>query len=170
MVHLRVENRVLPAGASIADVMANAAFYYGLVRNLAEAQRPIWTQMSFATAAENLHEAARDGLDAQLYWPGVGDTPVAELVLRRLLPLARDGLSRWGVSPVHADRLLGIIAQRCLTGQTGAAWQIATVDQLTARGGLDRAEALRQMTERYIEHMHTNEPVHTWPAPETPVR
>src|SRR6266567_683994 len=59
--HLRVENRVLPAGPTIADVVANAAFYYGLVRNLAEAQRPIWTQMSFTTAAENLHEAARNG-------------------------------------------------------------------------------------------------------------
>ena len=70
--HLRVENRVLPAGPTIADVMANSALYYGLVRSLAEAQRPIWTQMSFATAAENLHEAARHGLDAQLYWPGVG--------------------------------------------------------------------------------------------------
>ena len=56
------------------------AFYYGLVRSLAEAQRPIWTQMSFTTAAENLHEAARHGLDAQLYWPGVGDTPVSELI------------------------------------------------------------------------------------------
>ena len=49
--HLRVENRVLPAGPSVADVVANAAFYYGLVRALAEAPRPIWTQMSFATAA-----------------------------------------------------------------------------------------------------------------------
>src|SRR5215470_15060053 len=57
--HLRVENRVLPAGPTAADMLANAAFYYGLVRTLAEAQRPIWTQMSFATAGENLHEAAR---------------------------------------------------------------------------------------------------------------
>jgi gamma-glutamyl:cysteine ligase YbdK (ATP-grasp superfamily) len=160
--HLRVENRVLPAGPSVVDVMANTAFYYGLVRALAEAQRPIWTQMSFATAADNLHEAARRGLDAQLYWPGLGEVPAAELVLRRLLPLAREGLGRWGVNPVHADRLLGIIEQRCLTGQTGAAWQIATVEELT-RGGADRQEALRLMTQRYIEHMHTNEPVHTWP-------
>jgi len=163
--HLRVENRVLPAGPSIADTMANAAFYYGLVRALAEAQRPIWTQMSFATATENLHEAARNGLDAQLYWPGVGDTPAAELILRRLLPLAREGLSRWGVAAEHADRLLGIVEQRCLTGQTGAAWQIATVTGLTEQYGLDRTEALRQMTQRYIEHMHTNEPAHTWPGP-----
>ncbi len=161
--HLRVENRVLPAGPSVADVMANAAFYYGLVRVLAEAQRPIWTQMSFATAAENLHEAARRGLDAHLYWPGHGEAPVVELVLRRLLPLAHEGLRRWGVSPGLADRLLGIIEQRCLTGRTGAAWQIATVTALGRRGGTDREEALRLMTQRYIDHMHTNEPVHTWP-------
>jgi gamma-glutamyl:cysteine ligase YbdK (ATP-grasp superfamily) len=160
--HLRVENRVLPAGPTIADVMANAAFYYGLVRVLAEAQRPIWTQMSFTTAAENLRDAARYGLDAQLYWPGAGEVPVAELVLRRLLPLAREGLTRWGVSQVHADRLLGIIEQRCVTGQNGAAWQIAMAARLRDNG-LDRQEALRQMTLRYIEHMHTNQPVHTWP-------
>src|SRR6516162_1501767 len=139
--HLRVENRVLPAGPTIADVVANAAFYYGLVRSLAEAQRPIWTQMSFTTAAENLHEAARNGLDAQLYWPGVGDVPVSELVLRRLLPLAREGLGHWGVEAKCADRLLGIIEQRCLTGQNGAAWQIAIVDRLSADGGMDRGAA-----------------------------
>jgi gamma-glutamyl:cysteine ligase YbdK (ATP-grasp superfamily) len=161
--HLRVENRVLPAGPTIADTIANAAFYYGLVRTMAEAQRPIWTQMSFATAAENLHEAARHGLDAQLYWPGVGDTPAAELILRRLLPLAREGLTRWGVGQAEADRLMGIIEQRCLTGQTGAAWQIATVAEL-CRTGTPRPEALRRMTQRYIEHMHTNAPVHTWPV------
>src|SRR5579864_9256296 len=154
--HLRVENRVLPAGPSVADVVANAAFYYGLVRTLAEAQRPIWTQMAFATAGENLHEAARRGLDAHLYWPGLGEVPVAELVLRRLLPLAREGLSRWGVNPVHADRLLGFIEQRCITGQTGAAWQIATVEAISGRGAVGRLDALQQMTERYIEHMHTN--------------
>ena len=72
-------------------MIANAAFYYGLVRALAEAQRPVWTQMSFATAAENLREAARRGMDAKLYWPGLGEVPVAELVLRRLLPLAGKG-------------------------------------------------------------------------------
>jgi gamma-glutamyl:cysteine ligase YbdK (ATP-grasp superfamily) len=160
--HLRVENRVLPAGPSVADVMANAAFYYGLVRVLAEAQRPVWTQMSFATAAENLYEAARNGLDAHLYWPGFGEMPAVELVLRRLLPLAYEGLARWGMDKALAERLLGIIEQRCISGQNGAAWQTAAVAAIS-EGGADRAEALRQMTQRYIEHMHTNEPVHTWP-------
>jgi gamma-glutamyl:cysteine ligase YbdK (ATP-grasp superfamily) len=160
--HLRVENRVLPAGPSVADIMANAAFYYGLVRVLAEAQRPVWTQMSFATAAENLYEAARSGLEANLYWPGFGETPAVELVQRRLLPLAQEGLARWGTDQALADRLLGIIEQRCVNGQNGAAWQTATVAAIS-EGGTDRAEALRRMTQRYIEHMHTNEPVHTWP-------
>jgi gamma-glutamyl:cysteine ligase YbdK (ATP-grasp superfamily) len=161
--HVRVENRVLPAGPSVADVMANAAFYYGVVRVLAESERPIWTQLSFVTAAENLHEAARNGMGARLYWPGLGEADVAELVLRRLLPMAYDGLGRWGVNPAHADRLLGIIEQRCLTGQNGAAWQIGTVARICENSSADRAEALRQMTQRYIKHMHTNEPVHTWP-------
>jgi hypothetical protein len=95
----------------------------------------------------------------------VGDTPVTELILRRLLPLAREGLDRYGVDATDADRLLGIIEQRCLTGQTGAAWQIATMAKITRDSGVDRREALRQMTQRYIEHMHTNAPVHTWPLP-----
>jgi hypothetical protein len=119
--------------------------------------------MSFATAAENLHAAARDGMDAQLYWPGVGEVPAAELVLRRLLPLARSGLSQCGVGQAHSDRLLGIIEQRCLTGQNGSAWQIAMTEALAEQANGDRHEALRLMTKRYIEHMHSNQPVHTWP-------
>jgi gamma-glutamyl:cysteine ligase YbdK (ATP-grasp superfamily) len=161
--HLRVENRVLPAGPSVADTVANAAFYFGLVRALAEAERPVWTQLSFAAAEENLHTAARHGIDASLYWPGAGEVPVTELVLRRLLPLAYSGLADWGVSDLYADRLLGIIEQRCLIGQTGADWQVGTVAALSR--SMDRPEALRQMTQRYIDLMHTNAPVHTWPIP-----
>ncbi len=160
--HLRVENRVLPAGPSVADVAANAAFYYGLMRVLPYAERPIWTRMSFAAAEDNLHAAARYGLDARLFWPGLGEVVASELVLRRLLPLAHEGLDLWGVDPGARDRLLGIVEQRCLTGTTGASWQI---DAVNALGDLDRHEALRRMTLRYIENMHTNEPVHTWPSP-----
>ena len=97
--HLRVENRVLPAGPTVADVMANAAFYCGVVRALAEAERPVWTQMSFAAAADNLAEGARHGIDARLYWPGLGEVPVTELVLRRLLPMAFDGPRALGRGP-----------------------------------------------------------------------
>jgi gamma-glutamyl:cysteine ligase YbdK (ATP-grasp superfamily) len=161
--HLRVENRVLPAGPTVADVLANAAFYYGLVRALAETERPVWTQMSFKAAADNLVEASRQGIDARLYWPGIGEAPASELALRRLLPLAWDGLAQWGVKADDADRLLGIVEQRCLTGRTGATWQTETVHGLERRGSVTRPEALRRMTQGYIDRMNTNEPVHSWP-------
>ena len=59
--HLRVENRVLPAGPTIVDTLANAAFYYGLVRVLVEDDRPVWTAMSFQAAEDNFYAGARDG-------------------------------------------------------------------------------------------------------------
>ncbi|WP_432869831.1 glutamate--cysteine ligase [Microbispora rosea] len=155
--HLRVENRVLPAGPTVADIAANAAFYYGLMRVLPAAERPVWTRMSFAAAEDNLRNAARYGLDARLYWPGLGEVPASELILRRLLPMAYHGLDLWEVDPVQRDRLLGIIERRCVTGRTGADWQVRAA---CAFGG--DHEALRRMTLRYLEHMHTNEPVHTW--------
>ncbi|HEX9032849.1 MAG TPA: glutamate--cysteine ligase [Streptosporangiaceae bacterium] len=161
--HLRVENRVLPAGPTLIDVLANAAFYYGLVHELAVAERPVWTRMSFGAAADNLRAGARLGLDAEVYWPGCGLIPVTELVLRHLLPLAARGLERWGVDGPDASRLLSIIEQRCLTGQNGAAWQVNSVRRLRERGIADRAEALRLMTQGYIEHMTSREPVHSWP-------
>jgi hypothetical protein len=85
------------------------------------------------------------------------------LVLRRLLALARERLRRWGVDPGSADRLLGIIEQRCLTSRNGPTWQIAATRAISEQTGANRAEALRQMTQRYTEFMHANEPVHTWP-------
>src|SRR5450755_3032143 len=162
--HLRVENRVLPAGPTVADTFANAAFYYGLIRTLAEAERPVWTQMSFAAANENLLEAARNGIDARLYWPGLGEVPVTELVLRRLLPLAADGLSRWGVAAADASRLLGIIERRCLTGRNGSTWQSDFVHAHDSDGSGGRPAAMRALTQAYIELMHTNEPAHSWPV------
>jgi hypothetical protein len=161
--HVRVENRVLPAGPTVVDILANAAFYFGLVRMLAEAERPIWTRMSFTTAAEDFHAAARQGLDTQLYWPGLGNVPVTELVLRRLLPLAYEGLDLWGVAPADRDRLLGVIERRCVTGVNGASWQVEMVRRFEEEEHLDRYEALRAMLTRYIEYMHGNAPVHEWP-------
>ncbi|MBC7558957.1 MAG: glutamate--cysteine ligase [Dermatophilaceae bacterium] len=160
--HLRIENRVLPAGPTIIDTLANSAFYYGLLRMLAQDDRPIWTKMSFAAAEHNFRGCARRGLESTVYWPGFGEVPADELVLRHLLPLAHEGLDQWGVSPAVRNRYLGVIEGRCLSGINGALWQIATVDRLEARGA-DRATALKGMLERYVAAMHSNEPVHLWP-------
>jgi hypothetical protein len=159
---VRVENRVLPSGPTVVDTMANAAFYFGLVRTLAEHERPLWSQMSFSAAEENFHVAALRGIEANVYWPGLGQVPAAELVVRRLLPMARAGLDAWGVRPEERDRLLDIVEQRSLVGQNGASWFADKFHaRLTGNAG-DRLGALRSTLNEYREHMHTNDPVHTW--------
>ncbi|HEX6873463.1 MAG TPA: glutamate-cysteine ligase family protein [Micromonosporaceae bacterium] len=161
--HLRVENRVLPAGPTVVDMLANAAFYFGVTRALADSDRPVWTQLPYAAAEQNFFLAAREGLSATLFWPRLGEIGVTDLVLERLLPAAHDGLDRFNVEPAVRDRLLGIIEQRCLTGRNGAVWQAAMVSRLE-ECGMDRPTALREMLLRYIKLMHTNEPVHSWPV------
>ncbi len=159
--HLRVENRALPAGPTVADIVANAAFYYGAVRALADADRPVWSKLAFTTAEENFRSGAQSGLEAKVYWPGVGDVTIDELVLHRLLPMAHEGLTSWGMDPEVRDKYLGIIEARAKTGRNGAWWQTEMVHKLE-RGGLGRQEALIQMLKRYHRGMHSNEPVHTW--------
>ncbi|MDI3313485.1 MAG: glutamate--cysteine ligase [Mycobacterium sp.] len=159
--HLRVENRVLPAGPTVIDMMANSAFYHGLLRALSEQDRPLWTEMGFTAAYANFLESARRGLAARLYWPGLGQMAAKDLVLRQLLPMADDGLRRWGVAAEVRDRFLGVIEGRAKTGRNGARWQVATVRALQ-EGGMTRPAALAEMLRRYCAHMHTNAPVHTW--------
>jgi hypothetical protein len=120
--------------------------------------------MSFAAAFDNFEAGARHGIDAHVYWPGLGDVPASELVLRKLLPLAREGLDQWGVDGAVSDRLLGIIERRCLTQRNGAEWQVEAFRRIDEqRQPLDRRDSLREMLRRYVEHMHSNEPVDTWP-------
>ena len=162
--HLRVENRVLPAGPTVVDVVANAAYWYGLVRAVATMDEPIDRRMSFAAANESFTAAAHDGIEAELFWPGVGTVPASELVLRTLLPLAEEGLAAWNVDRRDRDHLLGIIEQRCLKRTNGATWQVQAFHRLLDRG-LDRQAALIGMVRAYRDGMVAGEPVHTWPLP-----
>ncbi|MFJ9743192.1 glutamate-cysteine ligase family protein [Streptomyces sp. NPDC101166] len=167
--HLRVENRVLPAGPTVSDVVANAAFYYGLVRALAEDSRPVWTRMPFETAAANFDTACRYGIDARLQWPrrgrlgGTAEVDVVSLVREELLPLAEAGLDAWGVEPADRDHYLGIIEERCRRRTNGASWQVETFHR-ALEAGMSREAALAATTRRYAELSHQGEPAHTWPV------
>ncbi|MFE7135872.1 glutamate--cysteine ligase [Streptomyces sp. NPDC057638] len=166
--HLRVENRVLPAGPTVTDVIANAAFYYGLVRALADEPRPVWNRLPFETAAENFDTACRHGIEAELSWPrpgrgGITQAPVVKLVRDELLPLAAAGLDAWNIEPSDRDRYLGVIEERCKRRMNGATWQAETFHR-ALDAGLERAPALAATTRRYCELMHEGEPVHTWPV------
>ncbi|MBD0707509.1 MULTISPECIES: glutamate--cysteine ligase [unclassified Streptomyces] len=167
--HLRVENRVLPAGPTVTDVIANAAFYYGLVRSLADDPRPVWKRLSFEDAEANFDAACRYGIEAEQRWPragragGVTTLPAVRLVLDELLPLAAAGLDAWNIEPADRDYYLGVIEQRCRRGVNGASWQTDTFHQALA-SGLDRPSALAATTRRYRTLMREGQPVHTWPV------
>jgi hypothetical protein len=125
---------------------------------------PLWSQLPFAAAEENFKLAARDGMNATLFWPDEGWVEPDQLVLRQLLPMAAEGLSRWGVADPISRRYLDVIEQRCRLRCTGASWQLRTVEALERRGA-DRMTAIRGMLERYLEGTTNNAPVHTWPVP-----
>ena len=168
--HLRVENRVMPAGPTVADVIANAAFYYGLVRALAEAPRPVWHRLPFGAAAANFDAACRDGIGAVLHWPrprgtALTEVPAADLIRDELLPLA---VRRAGLLG-HRPRRPGPATSASSRSAAGA---VPTARNGRPRpstgcwsGGLDRRAALAAMTQRYRSHSFEGDPVHTWPAP-----
>lgn len=161
--HLRIENRVLPAGPTVVDIMANAAFYFGLTAALVKSDRPIWSRMSFQAAEDNFHRAAKFGITAEQYWPTVGTLPANRLVKEHLLPLAYEGLATLDADPAQARRLLGVIEGRCETEQNGASWLAKRFHGYLAKGN-DRFESMRRTTLDYADGMHSNTPVHTWKA------
>jgi hypothetical protein len=163
--HLRIEMRALPAGPTMIDMLANAAFLIGLTLWLA-GQDQHWTYaLPFERADHGFYRAAQHGLSARLSWPAgprdqMRTLPAAKLVAE-LVPAARQGLLGAGVTAAEADGLLDIIAARAASGQTGAAWQRATLAAAGRRH--DRQRALAVMLDCYLHCASTGLPVHTWP-------
>jgi gamma-glutamylcysteine synthetase len=152
--HLRIEHRVVPAGPSIIDTLANMAFYYGTVTALCELEPAIETRIEFDKARDNFYAAARFGLRAQLTWRDRQVHTVPELIENELLPLADSGLMQLGVANDDRETYLGIIAARVRTGMNGANWQRAFV----AKHGTD----MTSLTAAYMERQESGEPVHEW--------
>lgn len=159
--HLRIENRLLPAGPTPVDIIADAAFFYGLVKRLSEQTRPVWSRLSFADATANFNAGAKHGLGAEMVWPVLGTVPVTTLVREHLLDEAREGLSELGVDSALVDHYLGVIEGRVRTRQNGASWQLAALAQAEASD--NRKGALATMLRKYLELQATGKPVHTWP-------
>ncbi|MAT66396.1 MAG: glutamate--cysteine ligase [Gammaproteobacteria bacterium] len=152
--HLRIEHRVIPAGPTLADGIANAAFFYGLIFELGERDEVLEWRLPFATARDNFYAAARHGLESQVTWFDGKRVRMQALLVDKLLPLARRGLERLELDGGDIERYTGIIRQRLRNGCNGAAWQRAWV----ARHGRD----WQGLTEACLERQRTDVPVHEW--------
>lgn len=157
--HLRIENRILPSGPTVADEMANAVLWYGLVTGMADHYHDVAEVMDFDDAHHNFIAAARHGLASQFSWIDGSKRPARSLLLETLLPMARDGLDTSGISTDDIDRYLGIIEARVASGQTGSQWQL---DSLASMEGGTRTERLSGVTRGMVQRQIEGEPVHTW--------
>lgn len=168
--HLRVESRILPAGPTAVDIVADAAFYYGLVKFLATQNRPVWSRLRFSAATTNFFDAARDSLYARVTWPTLGRINVAELITEHLATQAREGLRMLQVDDEVADKYMRIIEARARTRRNGAIWQLRALDVLESEGSFapdspGREAALAQVLASYLEQQATAQPVHEWQLP-----
>jgi CBS domain-containing protein len=161
--HLRIENRVLPAGPTVLDEVANAALWLGLMVVLPDQWREVHPRMAFGAARENFVAAARLGLGATLEWPDRGQIGVRELLLQELLPLARHGLGAAGLPGEERDRYLDIVEERVRSGRTGAQWLLdsfAALQTVTTR-----VEALATLVTATVERQREGRAVHEWSMP-----
>ncbi|MCP3670100.1 MAG: glutamate--cysteine ligase [Gammaproteobacteria bacterium] len=152
--HLRIEHRVVPAGPTIVDSIANAAFYFGAVATLSRQQVAPETLLTFEQAQDNFYTAAKHGLRAEVRWLDGKLVGIQELCSKQLMPLAREGLLSMGIDAEEVAHWLGIVQARVSSMQNGAAWQRAWVE----KNGSD----MQGLTETYLQRQASGIPVHEW--------
>jgi CBS domain-containing protein/gamma-glutamyl:cysteine ligase YbdK (ATP-grasp superfamily) len=158
--HLRIENRALPAGPTVLDEVANAAFFAGLMTALPGEYGDVSVRMAFDDAKANFFAAARYGMKAQLTWVDGKHYIAAALILDRLLPLAREGLRQSGVEDDDIERYLGTLEGRVRSGQTGAQWMLQSLEAMGGEGTSDLRQ--RKLSAAILERQQGGEPVHRW--------
>jgi CBS domain-containing protein/gamma-glutamyl:cysteine ligase YbdK (ATP-grasp superfamily) len=161
--HLRIENRALPAGPTVRDEVANAAFFLGLVTGMSNEYGDITRRMKFDDVKSNFFAAARHGLRAQLTWVDGSPRAAYPLILEVLLPLARVGLESRDIAAAEVDTYLGTIEERVRAGGTGARWMLDSFSAMEGQGTPD-ARA-RRLTAAMLARQSSG-PVHTWPLVE----
>ena len=161
--HLRIENRILPAGPSTADEMANAALWLGLMKGLKHEVGDVTKLMDFDIAKSNFANAAQHGLDTQLTWFKSKKMSANKLVLRELLPIAKKGLKEAKVDSGDIDYYLGIVSDRVKSKVTGSQWILNSYDKLIKETTIE--ETMTIITAGMVKNQKKNLPVSKWKLP-----
>jgi CBS domain-containing protein len=159
--HLRIENRALPAGPTVLDEIANAAFWLGLMNGYDDEYPDVTQVMDFDDAKSNFFAAARDGMDTELTWVNGQKIAVSELIQKELLPLARLGLEKNKINQVDIDRYLSVIDERNESRQTGSTWILSSFTKLAREAS--REEISIALTSAMVSNQKKEIPVHRWP-------
>jgi CBS domain-containing protein/gamma-glutamylcysteine synthetase len=162
--HLRIENRVIPAGPTVLDEVANACFWLGLTLGMADEVDDIRELMSFEDARDNFGKAARFGIDSKFTWFNDEKVTCCQLILDSLLPIARRGLKKRKVAQKDIDLYLGIIQERAELHMNGARWMLRSYTELIKK--TNRDEALTVLTASIIKNQQSQIPGHKWELPD----
>lgn len=158
--HLRIENRVMPAGPTVVDATANAAFWLGAMVGMSLNHTDITKHLEFDDVRDNFIKAAKFGIDSTFNWIGDKKVHAPELILKELLPLAEEGLKHQKVNNADISKYLGIIEARAKAHKTGARWALRSFTAL--RSEVTNDEAVSCLTAVMIKNQKQNMPVHTW--------
>jgi len=158
--HLRIENRVIPAGPSVVDEIANACFWVGMMEGMADKTKDITKLLSFADVKDNFLKASRYGIDSSFNWFNSKKISACDLILNELIPIARKGLEKHKVHKRDINKYLGIIEQRAKKHMNGARWQLRSFTNLIEQVTVD--EALTILTASIQKNQAQNIPVHKW--------
>ncbi len=159
--HLRIENRVLPSGPTVRDEMANAALWLGLMNGFDDQYKDITKVMDFDDAQANFLLACRSSMNSKFNWVGL-DKPInaSELLVKELIPIAREGLQKANVDKTDIDAYLGVIEERAESSLNGSYWMLKSYAKLTKQ--VSTKEAITAITASMHSQQQTKEPVHTW--------
>jgi CBS domain-containing protein len=158
--HLRIENRILPAGPTMEDQVANAAFWLGLMNGQPEKYKNLPDKMLFSDAKDNFLKAARLGLEVKFNWLDGKLISAQKLITDELLPLAEEGLRKANVDENDIRHNLDIIYKRVNKGITGSKWMISSFNNLVKEG--TAYEALVAITSGIVKRQKEGKPVHEW--------
>ncbi len=149
--HLRIELRALPAGPTTLDMMANAALCIGLAKALQKDLDRLMDLLPFEFAEYDFYRAAQHGIDAKVLWE-CNDGKLKEFlltdILAGLLPSVVDALVELGIDSQEAQSLVSVIERRIAQRQSGASWQLATLESWN---GNTTAQRLSQRCLRCIK-------------------
>jgi CBS domain-containing protein/gamma-glutamylcysteine synthetase len=161
--HLRIENRILPAGPTVLDEVSNAALWLGAMVGMYQKEGVISGKMNWEDARDNFGKAARTGLDSKFIWLNDKNISATDLLLEEIIPLAREGLKTQDINPEDIDRYLGVIEERTKKHTNGARWQIKAFSKLKKQTSDD--EALSVLTCSIMQNQAREKPIHDWSMP-----
>lgn len=161
--HLRIEARMFPAGPSVIDEVANAAFWLGLMQGYANQLDDITKYLHFDQAKANFYAAARGGISKQFIWFNNKKYYADDLIINELLPVAREGLKQQGIHTTDIDRYLDVIEKRVKNEITGADWMLQVYNNLKDKAS--KEEILTVIASATIRNQKAEKPIYKWEMP-----